>query len=270
VIAITTVKVGRPAHLENRTEQEQQTDPLKERNELIVKWLPLVHHVYYRLSRNCWTVTNMDRDDAIGAGRLGLVQAARFFDPNFGVKFVTYAYRCVARAIIGASRKHSGVISIPESSFNDSAPDHIKDAVNKARYCIHLSTLSGGMVDAKGVIHGPSAVMENSSVIADVAAPEPEHEAENERSDEIRYMWTLIDKLNEVDRQLLIMRYMDDLTLREISVKFNKTREWARQRIVIAERLVREMADPSMTEEEVPCRKRRRHRARVARMVTVY
>jgi RNA polymerase sigma factor FliA len=43
-----------------------------------------------------------DREDLESFGYMGLVQAARTFDPNRGVQFSTYAYRCIENAISGA------------------------------------------------------------------------------------------------------------------------------------------------------------------------
>lgn len=43
-----------------------------------------------------------EREDLESFGYVGLVQAARTFDPNRGVQFSTYAYRCIENAISGA------------------------------------------------------------------------------------------------------------------------------------------------------------------------
>jgi RNA polymerase sigma factor (sigma-70 family) len=43
-----------------------------------------------------------EREDLESFGLVGLVQAARTFDPNRGVQFSTYAYRCIENAISGA------------------------------------------------------------------------------------------------------------------------------------------------------------------------
>src|SRR5206468_2950483 len=42
-----------------------------------------------------------DRDDLESLGLIGLVQAAQTYDPERGVQFSTYAYRCIENAISG-------------------------------------------------------------------------------------------------------------------------------------------------------------------------
>jgi RNA polymerase sigma factor (sigma-70 family) len=42
-----------------------------------------------------------DRDDLESFGMIGLIQAAQTYDPERGVQFSTYAYRCIENAISG-------------------------------------------------------------------------------------------------------------------------------------------------------------------------
>jgi RNA polymerase sigma factor (sigma-70 family) len=44
----------------------------------------------------------LDREDLESHGRIGLVCAARTYDDMRGVKFSTYAYRCIQNQIVGA------------------------------------------------------------------------------------------------------------------------------------------------------------------------
>jgi RNA polymerase sporulation-specific sigma factor len=46
-----------------------------------------------------------DREDLYSLGNIGLLSAARTFDPNRGVAFSTYAYRCIERAISGQLKR---------------------------------------------------------------------------------------------------------------------------------------------------------------------
>jgi len=52
-------------------------------------------------------------DDLIGEGTLGLVEAARRFDPHRGTRFTTYAVWSVKRAMIKAVVEQRGVVSLP-------------------------------------------------------------------------------------------------------------------------------------------------------------
>jgi len=52
-------------------------------------------------------------EDLIGEGTLGLVEAARRFDPHRGTRFTTYAVWSVKRAMIKAVVEQRGVVSLP-------------------------------------------------------------------------------------------------------------------------------------------------------------
>jgi RNA polymerase sigma factor (sigma-70 family) len=46
-----------------------------------------------------------DHDDLYALGSMGLLSAARTYDPQRGVAFSTYAYRCIEHAILGALKR---------------------------------------------------------------------------------------------------------------------------------------------------------------------
>jgi RNA polymerase sigma factor (sigma-70 family) len=46
-----------------------------------------------------------DRDDLYSLGNLGLLNAARTYNPERGVAFSTYAYTCIGHAIVGALKR---------------------------------------------------------------------------------------------------------------------------------------------------------------------
>ncbi len=52
-------------------------------------------------------------DDLVAAGILGLVEAADRFDPNRGVRFITYAVHWVRREILRACRDGDGQVNVP-------------------------------------------------------------------------------------------------------------------------------------------------------------
>jgi RNA polymerase primary sigma factor len=49
--------------------------------------------------------TVYDYDDLYSLGNIGLLSAARTYDPQRGVAFSTYAYRCIEHAILGALKR---------------------------------------------------------------------------------------------------------------------------------------------------------------------
>lgn len=51
--------------------------------------------------------------DLIGEGNLGLLTAARKFDPDHGVKFISYAVWWIRQAILSAIARHGRAVRVP-------------------------------------------------------------------------------------------------------------------------------------------------------------
>lgn len=71
-------------------------------DELIEQHLPLVEHQVLRLSGGFPRF--VDRSELVSAGTLGLVEAARRYDPDTGVPFASYASRRIRGAILDLVR----------------------------------------------------------------------------------------------------------------------------------------------------------------------
>ena len=67
----------------------RETGDARVRAQLLDRYLGLVHHSAHQLARR--VSRDIEIDDLIGAGTLGLVQALEGFDPGRGLAFSTYA-----------------------------------------------------------------------------------------------------------------------------------------------------------------------------------
>ncbi|CAM2065885.1 RNA polymerase sigma factor RpoD/SigA [Sulfidibacter corallicola] len=56
--------------------------------------------------------------DLMNEGNIGLIEAAKRFDPGKNVKFITYAVWWIRQAIIHALAKHSGAFRLPQKQAN--------------------------------------------------------------------------------------------------------------------------------------------------------
>lgn len=75
------------------------------REEMIERHLPLVKYVAARIPGNL--PAHLDREDLIGYGIFGLMDAVEKFDSSRGVKFETYASQRIRGAILDAIRQQS-------------------------------------------------------------------------------------------------------------------------------------------------------------------
>ena len=98
-VAISTV----PTLAELRARRRRQRGPSKsEASALIEEYLPLVNHVVFQVAVHF--PRHVEREELARAGALGLVEAARRFDPERGIPFNRYAAQRIRGAIIDAVR----------------------------------------------------------------------------------------------------------------------------------------------------------------------
>ena len=87
------------------------------RNRLIVHNLRLVAHIVKKYYANA-----SDQDDIMSIGTVGLIKAVDSFKPESGVRFATYAGKCLQNEILmyfRSRKKYSGEISLNEPVETD-------------------------------------------------------------------------------------------------------------------------------------------------------
>lgn len=82
--------------------------PEHERGPLVAEHLPFVKSVASRYRHR-----GLPIEDLIAEGNLGLIEAARLYDPARGVKFVSYAVYWIRRAILRALEAHRSIAHVP-------------------------------------------------------------------------------------------------------------------------------------------------------------
>jgi RNA polymerase sigma factor for flagellar operon FliA len=75
------------------------------RDEMIIRHMPLVAFVVGRMANDSNGATGIDREDAMGYGIEGLIQAVDGFDPKRGTTFASFAVRRIRGSILDAIRK---------------------------------------------------------------------------------------------------------------------------------------------------------------------
>jgi RNA polymerase sigma factor for flagellar operon FliA len=83
------------------TRYRSSSDP-SARRQLLDRYLGLVHHCAHQLARR--VSRDVELDDLIGAGTVGLVQALEGFDPGRGLAFSTYAVPRIRGAMLDELR----------------------------------------------------------------------------------------------------------------------------------------------------------------------
>src|ERR1043165_4246470 len=84
-----------------------QTENRTNQNNLVERYRSYAHALAAEFIRKI--PAQVDRDDVVGYAELGLVEAARTFDPANGVHFKTFSYYRIRGAIYDGLRKLGGL-----------------------------------------------------------------------------------------------------------------------------------------------------------------
>ena len=106
------------------------------RNILIERNLRLVAHISKKYS-----TTNIDQDDLISIGSIGLIKAINSFDDSKNIRLATYAARCIDNEIlmfIRTSKKIKSEVFLNESIGKDKDDNEITllDVIGKEEMCV--------------------------------------------------------------------------------------------------------------------------------------
>ena len=138
------------------------------RNKLIEHNLRLVAHIVKKYDKK-----NIDTDDLISIGTIGLIKGVDTFFSNKGVKITTYCARCIENEILmyfRSNNKYSKDISINEAIGFDKDGNEI-------------------------------------SILDIIKAPRPDFIEDINTKDKIKLLNKYIEVLNKREKEILIMRY---------------------------------------------------------------
>ncbi len=216
---------------------------IEARNELVGKNSRLVINVAKK-----YIGMGFEYIDLIQEGNLGLMEAAKRFDPAMGCRFSTYAYWWIRQSIIR---------SIADKAQPLSTPVHVTEALNKIRRAKRqlesngntaptakeISSIAGIDAEKVDVLLATEAFIismstpigeDQETTIGDMIpdqSPSPESIAmDNDRAETIRSV--LADKLSERELFIIWNRFDfsgDHMTLSELGNKLGLTRERVRQ-----------------------------------------
>jgi RNA polymerase primary sigma factor len=187
-------------------------------------------------------------DDLVGEGNLGLIRAAKDFQPRFGTRFSTYAAYWIKQSIRHALINTTATIRLPA---------YIVRQVTKFRRAERALSLESGNVpssDEVASVLGLSATQkklmasafralrvnrENRGALEKTCRSRDymwnlgeERQAPVDVDDEYRVLMQRMHRLDERERTILNLRYglVGDvpLTLREIDRRLGITRQWVR------------------------------------------
>ena len=192
----------------------------------ILDHMPLVKHIVNKVMLHARGKAELE--DLISAGTVGLVKAARSFDPTREVEFKTYAYIRIRGAVIDELRRNSFVPSnvhqelrqIEETyrrmSSKNGKPPSDEQLARESNVSLEkmYKILQEGRHQHFLSIHG---LNEEQSPLQGLVPPdhEPSPDQQAERKEMLEVLTDALMELSERDRHVLLLYYDRDLTMKE-------------------------------------------------------
>ncbi len=205
---------------------------LKERNELILKYAPLIKYVAGRLALRL--PPNVDINDLISAGVMGLIDAINRYDPSRNIQFKTFAEFRIRGAMLDELRSLDWVprsirkkASILEKTYAEleqklgrpAEDDEVAEALGislEEFYKMLEETKNVSFLDIESIRRKIPDLNEEDifDLIADPNNPDPFEDCQLRELRDL--LAQAISELPEKEKLVLSLYYYEGLTMREI------------------------------------------------------
>lgn len=196
-----------------------------DRDKLILDHVPLLKHIAGRLSLDL--PARIEREDLVGYGMIGLIQAADAWEPARGLKFSTFAYPKIRGAILDELRKQDFLprsrrekVRELERALHDleqelgiaPSPEELAARLGISIDDVDEILLSAKSAGQTSLDEGPSE--ELAAMLADPRSKDPVGSAEWQ---EMKVLLTrAIGGLPEPEKTVITLYYAEGLLLKEI------------------------------------------------------
>ena len=222
------------------------TETLSNSNRLIEAYRSYAHAIAAEIQKKL--PPSVDRNDIIGAAELGLVEAARNFDPSRGVLFKTFAFYRIRGAVYDAMRKMGWLKGDTRLRFEAGANEYLKDYTEPGVGESTPAATSYGELKqlTSAVLTSYMLSLDGANMdIADPAAISAE-DALLQR-DQIRQVKDAITRLPESNRLLIERYYFHDETLEAIGARLGLSKSWVCRLHAKSLDMLRELMSQTMT-----------------------
>lgn len=203
-------------------------------SEQITQLLPMVHKIVQRVVT--YLKPPLSYEDLISAGTVGLVKAARDYDPSYQAEFKTYAYIRIRGAILDELRNWSRVpanvdkqirmilqVSTEVTEQTGSAPTD-EELAKKLEITVDKLYEILESARAKHFLSIDSAQENSTPLRSSLMATNVTTPAQNlEQVELIDKLIKAIQQLNNKQRQIIVLYYQQQLTMKQIAEVFGIT-----------------------------------------------
>ncbi len=228
-----------------------KTSPRGDPDKIVQTYQSYAHAVVAGVLRSL--PRHIDKNDLLAAGELGLVEAAKAFDPSRGVEFKTFAYYRIRGAVYDCLRKMGWFSKgqYQRYKFEMAANEYLKDYSTFAPQPATLSEEFGEIKNLTGSIL--SCYLLSLEELATEVADQPEHspEARLQGIEERQRVRECLAQLQDKNRQVLEGYYFQEMTLEEIGQKLGLSKSWVSRIHSKSLEMVRDLLQKSEKKGEV-------------------
>jgi len=202
--------------------------------DIIVQFLPMVHKIVQRVVT--YIKPPLSYDDLVSAGTVGLIKASRDYDSSLQAEFKTYAYIRIRGAVLDELRNFSLLSPNAEKQIKEAAQTSLEmtNETGQAPSDEELAEKLNISVDklyqtyenarTKNFISIDSMSDTFASLGASLIASDQESPSDQlEQSELVEKLTEAISELNERQRQIIILYYHKELTMKQIAEVFHIT-----------------------------------------------
>ena len=179
---------------------------------------------------------NVELDDLISYGQVGLAEAARDFNPSLGNQFSTFAYYRVrgamcdglskllwfSRSAYHRMRNQQLADEVVQEDTLNPNPNESHEATGNIQWLSRMTTSLAVVYLATSSGDGEDSGQWN---LADESAAQPSSSMEQQETNSVIH--EMIDTLPDDSRQLLRFTYFEGLTLQEAGQRLGLSKSWA-------------------------------------------
>lgn len=202
------------------------------RQVLIEKYMPYVRSIAGKIKKT--VAKEIDFEDLVEYGMIGLLEAADRYDPQFGANFMTFAYYRIRGAIYDGLRG-MGWMSRSEyarARFEERANEYLSQvaAAQESGTEAPANPFEHAVQDLASAVQGLAAVYittidgTEGLQIKDEGSPGAEENLGLEQARSL--VRETIKKLSDQERQLLEMYYYKEMSLQEVGEKLGLSKSW--------------------------------------------
>lgn len=204
-----------------------KSQELVDRDNLVEQYLPYASSIANKVAQSL--SNDADIEEIISNARLGLLEAAKRFDPKYKVDFKTFAYYRIRGAIYDGLRKTGW---IPRSLYSkikfEQAANEYLQTMSEKNPVARRDEEAGEIYDTVNSLASIYIISidasEETMEIEDKKANDIEQKAEFQKIKE--YMRQAIEELPDKERKLIKMYYFQNKTLEEAGGKLGLSKSW--------------------------------------------